>query len=179
MARTKNIFIYIVIVMLIGVAVWFFMNKAKSVSKDSNLSSITDETLTPVPSSSLEEPKKEMEWIKLENGLQYQDVVVGSGKEATSGDMVAAHYLGTLTDGTKFDSSYDRGQPFAFILGGGMVIKGWDVGIVGMKVGGKRKLIIPPSLGYGERGAGGVIPPNATLMFDVELMAAQTPGQGQ
>ncbi|OGN00026.1 MAG: peptidylprolyl isomerase [Candidatus Yanofskybacteria bacterium RIFCSPHIGHO2_02_FULL_41_29] len=114
-------------------------------------------------------------WIKLDNGLEYQDIVVGSGKEAQLGDIVAAHYSGTLVNGQKFDSSYDREEPFAFILGGGMVIKGWDIGVAGMKVGGKRKLIIPSDLGYGERGAGGAIPPNATLLFDIELVAVQTP----
>jgi FKBP-type peptidyl-prolyl cis-trans isomerase len=118
---------------------------------------------------------KEEQWIKLSSGLQILDVVIGPGREAKDGDVVSAHYSGTLKDGTKFDSSYERGQPFSFILGNGMVIKGWDLGLVGMKVGGKRKLIIPPDLGYGERGAGGVIQPNTTLYFDIELMDVQTP----
>ena len=101
---------------------------------------------------------------------QVEDFVVGDGPEAKSGDTVSVHYTGTLTDGTKFDSSVDRGQPFSFPLGKGRVIKGWDVGVAGMKVGGKRKLIIPPAEGYGAQGAGGVIPPNATLVFEVELL---------
>lgn len=102
--------------------------------------------------------------------LQIEDIVVGDGEEATAGNTVTVHYTGWLTNGTKFDSSVDRGRPFQFPLGGGRVIAGWDQGVAGMKVGGKRKLTIPPELGYGARGAGGVIPPNATLVFEVELL---------
>lgn len=104
-------------------------------------------------------------------GLQTTDTVVGSGPEATSGKVLTVHYSGFLQNGTKFDSSLDRGQPFRFRLGEGMVIRGWDEGMVGMKVGGKRKLVIPPAMGYGERGAGAAIPPNSTLVFEVELLA--------
>ena len=107
---------------------------------------------------------------KLASGLQYDDLVVGSGKMAEAGMNVSVHYTGWLTDGTKFDSSVDRGQPFVFQLGSGQVIKGWDEGVKGMRIGGKRKLTIPPDMGYGDRGAGGVIPPGATLVFDVELL---------
>ena len=102
--------------------------------------------------------------------LQIEELKVGEGVEATSGQKVDVHYTGWLTNGTKFDSSVDRGQPFSFQLGAGMVISGWDKGVAGMKVGGKRKLTIPPDLGYGAHGAGGVIPPNATLVFEVELL---------
>ncbi|MCE9628005.1 MAG: FKBP-type peptidyl-prolyl cis-trans isomerase [Candidatus Eisenbacteria bacterium] len=107
---------------------------------------------------------------KLASGLQYEDMVVGSGKMADPGMNVSVHYTGWLTDGTKFDSSVDRGQPFQFQLGAGQVIRGWDEGVKGMRIGGKRKLTIPPDMGYGANGTGGVIPPNATLVFDVELL---------
>ncbi len=107
-------------------------------------------------------------------GLSYQDIVVGEGDEAVAGKTVAVHYTGWLKDGTKFDSSVDRGTPFEFPLGAGRVIKGWDEGVAGMKVGGKRIMLIPPELGYGERGAGGgVIPANAVLKFEVELLAVK------
>lgn len=102
--------------------------------------------------------------------LRIVDVQEGTGEAAVPGKSVSVHYTGTLFNGTKFDSSLDRGQPFVFGLGAGQVIQGWDMGLQGMKVGGKRKLIIPPHLGYGAQGAGGVIPPNAVLVFDVELL---------
>ncbi|MGA1561379.1 MAG: FKBP-type peptidyl-prolyl cis-trans isomerase [Gammaproteobacteria bacterium] len=111
-----------------------------------------------------------MSEVTTESGLKYEDLVQGDGAEATAGKRVSVHYTGWLTDGSKFDSSVDRNSPFQFSLGAGMVIRGWDEGVQGMKIGGKRKLTIPPELGYGERGAGGVIPPNATLVFDVELL---------
>ena len=107
------------------------------------------------------------------DGLQYTDDQVGTGTEATSGKTVSVHYTAWLLDGTKFDSSRDRGQPFQFPLGAGRVIKGWDEGVAGMKVGGKRQLVIPPALGYGDRGAGNAIPPGATLIFEVELIEIQ------
>lgn len=102
--------------------------------------------------------------------LKIEELKAGTGAEAKPGQPVSVHYTGWLTDGKKFDSSLDRGQPFKFQLGAGQVIPGWDKGVAGMKVGGKRKLTIPPQMGYGERGAGGVIPPNATLVFEVELL---------
>ena len=104
------------------------------------------------------------------DGLKFTDDQLGTGTEAQKGKTVSVHYTGWLLDGTKFDSSRDRNQPFSFPLGQGQVIKGWDEGVAGMKVGGKRTLVIPPDLGYGARGAGGVIPPNATLKFEVELL---------
>ncbi|WP_424103730.1 FKBP-type peptidyl-prolyl cis-trans isomerase, partial [Moorena producens] len=108
--------------------------------------------------------------VTTDSGLQYIDVVEGKGASPERGQTVVVHYTGTLKDGTKFDSSRDRNSPFSFRIGIGQVIKGWDEGVGSMKVGGRRKLIIPPDLGYGARGAGGVIPPNATLNFDVELL---------
>jgi peptidylprolyl isomerase len=115
--------------------------------------------------------------IEMPNGLKYTDNETGSGAEATAGHKVSVHYTGWLSNngakGKKFDSSVDRGQPFQFTLGAHQVIAGWDEGVAGMKVGGKRTLIIPPELGYGARGAGGAIPPNATLIFDVELLGVQ------
>jgi FKBP-type peptidyl-prolyl cis-trans isomerase len=108
--------------------------------------------------------------IKTASGLQIEELVVGTGAAAASGQKVSVHYTGWLTNGTKFDSSKDRNEAFVFGLGRGQVIRGWDEGVQGMKVGGKRKLTIPPELGYGSRGAGGVIPPNATLVFEVELL---------
>lgn len=108
--------------------------------------------------------------ITTSSGLQYEDTVVGTGVEAVAGKTVEVHYTGTLTNGTKFDSSHDRNKPFSFRLGAGQVIKGWDEGVAGMKIGGKRKLVIPANLAYGNRAVGGVIPANATLEFVVELL---------
>ena len=105
------------------------------------------------------------------SGLIIEELTLGDGETAISGQQVTVHYTGWLTDGTKFDSSKDRDDPFEFGLGAGQVIRGWDEGVQGMKIGGSRKLTIPPALGYGARGAGGVIPPNATLVFEVELLA--------
>ena len=107
------------------------------------------------------------------SGLQYEDQVAGTGAEAKAGNTVDVHYTGTLKDGKKFDSSVDRGRPFSFKLGAGQVIKGWDEGVAGMKVGGKRKLVIPSGLAYGKRGSGAVIPPDAELTFVVELLGVK------
>jgi len=117
--------------------------------------------------------RKRVKMEKTASGLQYEDVVVGQGAAPKAGQTVVVHYTGWLLDGTKFDSSRDRGQSFKFVLGQGQVIKGWDEGLSTMKVGGRRTLIIPPDLAYGARGAGGVIPPNATLKFDVELLGIE------
>ncbi len=114
--------------------------------------------------------QKEEDVMNQVTELLIEDLVVGEGKEATAGAMVSVHYTGTLTNGTKFDSSVDRGIPFEFNLGAGNVIAGWDQGVAGMKIGGKRKLTIPPNLAYGDRGAGSLIPPNSTLIFEVELL---------
>jgi FKBP-type peptidyl-prolyl cis-trans isomerase FkpA len=124
----------------------------------------------PVPG---ETPPPGTKLHKLPSGLVYQDLVIGNGRMADPGLNVLVHYTGWLTDGTKFDSSRDRGQPYPFVLGTGTVIAGWEEGIKGMRVGGRRKLTIPPDLGYGARGSQGVIPPNATLIFDVELVGVK------
>src|ERR1019366_10045742 len=145
-------------VLLIGVAFYVTACAKKEAQNETN----TGATTTAGPAV-----------ITTASGLQYQVLNPGTGAVATAGHMVSVHYTGWLTDGKKFDSSVDRGQPFQFSLGAGQVIKGWDEGVAGMKVGEKRKLTIPPDLGYGERGAGGVIPPNATLVFDVELLGVQ------
>jgi FKBP-type peptidyl-prolyl cis-trans isomerase FkpA len=113
---------------------------------------------------------------KTASGLSIEDLVLGEGAAAASGHSVTVHYTGWLASGSKFDSSKDRNKPFVFNLGAGQVIRGWDEGVQGMLVGGKRKLTIPPELGYGPRGAGGLIPPNATLVFEVELLSIGIPG---
>ena len=150
-------------ILLIGLGVLivfgiFLIASGKGDNKNTNLP-------TPTPSATITETS--MEELKIE------ELVVGSGAEAVSGKKITVNYSGTLTDGTKFDSSYDRGVPFSFNLGAGEVIEGWDKGFSGMKVGGKRKLTIPASLGYGSAGAGSVIPPNATLVFEVELLKVE------
>lgn len=121
--------------------------------------------LNPLSGKAAEEAK-----VTTPSGLQFVDLTLGSGREAHAGETAIVHYTGTLTDGTKFDSSKDRNSPFSFRLGAGRVIKGWDEGVEGMKIGGIRKLVIPPQLGYGSRGAGSAVPPNATLIFEVELL---------
>jgi peptidylprolyl isomerase len=122
----------------------------------------------PTPSKPMSDEDNKV--VTTPSGLKYEVIKAGDGATPKTGQTVVVHYTGTLEDGTKFDSSRDRGQPFSFKLGVGQVIKGWDEGLSTMKVGDRRKLIIPPELGYGARGAGGVIPPNATLIFDVELL---------
>ncbi len=126
-----------------------------------------------VASGTTNTPLKAHKTMTTESGLVYEDITTGTGATAQAGQMVSVHYTGWLTNGTKFDSSKDRNQPFSFQLGAGQVIRGWDEGVAGMQVGGVRKLTIPPQLGYGARGAGGVIPPNATLIFEVELLGVK------
>lgn len=130
----------------------------------------------PLPGSLLKQPAAQQPkggTIATNSGLQYQDLLVGGGPVARYGQTVTVHYTGWLPDGTKFDSSVDKGQPFQFVLGAQEVIRGWDEGVSTMRVGGRRRLIVPPHLGYGDRGAGGVIPPGATLIFEVQLLGAQ------
>ena len=135
------------------------------------VASVVMAALLAVPAFAAPEAKKPAgKTVTTASGLKYIDVVVGKGASPTVGKMVKVHYTGTLENGKKFDSSVDRNEPFSFVIGVGQVIPGWDEGVKTMKVGGKRKLIIPAKLGYGSRGAGGVIPPNANLLFDVELL---------
>ncbi|MBI3873170.1 MAG: FKBP-type peptidyl-prolyl cis-trans isomerase [candidate division Zixibacteria bacterium] len=123
-------------------------------------------------------PKVAGDTVRTPSGLKYIEMTVGTGAVPKTGQIVNAHYTGWLTNGTKFDSSRDRNQPFSFPIGQGHVIKGWDEALASMKVGERRLLVIPPALGYGDRGAGGVIPPGATLIFDVELLGVQDPAAG-
>ncbi len=149
---------------------------AKSPQFDQAIASASDLTLdeTDTPSedaSMTEAAEPNSNEVITASGLRYEDEVVGTGASPNKGQLVTVHYTGYLTDGTKFDSSRDRNRPFQFNIGQRRVIAGWDEGVMSMRVGGKRKLTIPPELGYGARGAGGVIPPNATLIFDVELLS--------
>lgn len=171
---SKNIvpLLIVLTVVLVGIfGIFLLSNQKDQDAIDINLNP------TPLPTSAIisDTPKQPLTEEEMNNfqttesGLKFQDEVVGTGAEAKSGSTVTVNYLGTLTDGTKFDSSYDRNTPFSTQIGVGAVIKGWDEGIVGMKVGGKRKLVIPPSLGYGEQDLG-TIPPNSTLVFEVELL---------
>jgi FKBP-type peptidyl-prolyl cis-trans isomerase len=155
--RNQRIAIIVVALLVIAAVVYFaFLRGSPSSSSPTSSPSASSQGM-----------------VTTASGLQYEDLVVGTGPEAKSGDAVSVNYTGWLEDGTKFDSSIDRGVPFEFTIGAGMVIKGWDEGVAGMRVGGKRKLIIPPDLGYGASGAGDVIPPNATLIFEVDLLEIQ------
>ena len=156
-------YISIVLILVISVILFVFVGKG---GKKENIP-----YLTPIPSATIDTQSKET--TVETNELKIEDLVVGEGKEATPGAKITVNYLGTLVNGTKFDSSYDKGIPFTFNLGAGEVIQGWDMGFSGMKVGGKRRLTIPPSLGYGERGAPPVIGANATLIFEVELLKVE------
>jgi peptidylprolyl isomerase len=139
----------------------------------SSQSSQTTVAPTSQPASTMTTKPEEADFKTTVSGLKYRDMVVGNGSSPASGQTVTVDYTGTLTDGKKFDSSRDRGQPFEFRIGVGQVIKGWDEGVGTMKVGGRRELVIPPELAYGSRAVGGVIPANATLMFDVELLSVK------
>ena len=165
----KNIIIIMVIV-CVALAVWLFSRENEQSIVETSPSPTP--TLTPTASPIIQESFGAV--VTLAGGLKIQDIVVGTGDEATNSKLLSVHYVGTLENGKKFDSSIDRGQPFSFVIGSGQVIQGWEKGVLGMKVGGKRKLIIPASLGYGARGAGNMIPPNATLIFEVQLLAVNS-----
>lgn len=153
MSKNKNLAILLTIAAVITVATVVFI-----------FSESTSQTAS----------QNQMKNITLPDSLQITDEVVGAGTEASAGNVVTVNYIGVLANGTKFDSSYDRNQPFSFLLGAGQVIKGWDEGVAGMRVGGKRKLVIPPALAYGDQNVGnGLIPPNSTLVFEVDLLNVQ------
>jgi FKBP-type peptidyl-prolyl cis-trans isomerase len=157
------------LVLLLPLALGFAGCSAGSKSKN-NATPPPNKEINPVEAARTLGTKTENPIIKTASGLQYIEVKEGTGVAAQAGDTVAVHYTGWLVNGKKFDSSLDRGEPFEFPLGGHRVIQGWDEGVAGMKVTGIRKLIIPADLGYGARGAGGAIPPNATLIFEVQLL---------
>lgn len=163
---TKSIFIFTILVVFVAISIWFVIQKTREVGQNTEVLAPTA-TPTSTPASEADEP------VRYDNGLVVQNIVVGSGKTAENGDTLAAHYVGALENGTVFDNSYNRGQSIQFVLGSGQLIKGWELGLVGMKEGGKRRLIVPAELGYGARGAGNVIPPNATLLFEIELVSVQ------
>jgi FKBP-type peptidyl-prolyl cis-trans isomerase len=170
---SKRLFLLVVVVLALFAAVGLggCGTQAESPSRGKTPSEAKSSAQPSQPRASQEStpPASKVDAVKVV-GLVASDEVAGEGPSAKRGDRVTVHYTGWLLDGTKFDSSRDRNQPFSFSLGAGKVIRGWDQGVVGMKVGGKRKLTIPPDLGYGAQGAGGVIPPNATLEFEVELL---------
>jgi len=153
MENNKKDLVSLVLILVVIVAVFYILMKPKDLNAPLDNNTTTNE-----------QDNQIMENLKIET------IQEGAGEGAKNGDNVTVHYTGTLIDGTKFDSSVDRGQPFTFNLGSGQVIQGWEQGILGMKVGEKRKLTIPSEMGYGERGAGNIIPPNATLIFDVEMI---------
>ncbi|MFM2428939.1 MAG: hypothetical protein RLZZ511_152 [Cyanobacteriota bacterium] len=146
---------------------------AKMTPKGTMIAAAPTTTIAAAPTTPPTTEKKMSEIVSTPSGLKYEVITAGTGATPQAGQTVVVHYTGTLEDGSKFDSSRDRNQPFKFRLGAGQVIKGWDEGLAMMKVGDRRNLILPPELGYGSRGAGGVIPPNATLNFDVELLGIE------
>lgn len=163
--QNKYILVLSFLILFAGIAgIYLLVRPQKSNPQEVYTFSTPSATMTP------SEPATASGDIKMQDKLIIEDQVAGTGEEATPGHKVTVNYTGTLTNGAKFDSSYDRNQPFSFNLGAGEVIPGWDQGVAGMKVGGKRKLTIPPSLAYGASGVPGAIPPNSTLIFIVELL---------
>ncbi len=176
--NTKTIFAFTLIIIFVGVAVFVFYRKSNNIGDTSKIGLNPTASVTPLPTPTPTAPTtpKTNKIIKMDNGLQIQDLKIGTGPEAKAGDAISVNYIGALENGTVFDASAKHGGPATFQIGVGQLIKGWDIGIPGMKVGGKRKLIVPPSLGYGSQNVGnGLIPPNSTLVFEVELMSVQSP----
>ncbi|HWH16016.1 MAG TPA: FKBP-type peptidyl-prolyl cis-trans isomerase [Candidatus Paceibacterota bacterium] len=163
----------IAVALALAVALGFFAFGTPILSSLGGMENAAVETVATTTSSELPMDLSIAPGESLPTDLVITDVVVGSGPEATPGQMVTVHYVGALPDGTVFDASTNRGEPFTFQLGAGQVIRGWDEGVAGMKVGGKRRLVIPPDMAYGNQAVGGVIPANATLLFEVELLAVQ------
>lgn len=171
--KSKLVSAIVVIVVILAFAlglVYLFTRNKNLVSGEATNQSPVAQSLSEAQNTNAAQTATNMPQASNTNGLKIEDEKVGTGTEAVAGKSVTVNYVGTLLDGTKFDSSYDRNQPFTFNLGAGEVIKGWDQGVAGMKIGGKRKLTIPADLGYGAAGAPPVIPPNATLVFEVELL---------
>ncbi len=169
--NTKTVFAFTLIIILFGIAAFVFYKKGSNSAQEANVGLDLQATSTPSPTAATENTMTTMD-----NGLKIQDLKVGTGPEAKAGDTISVNYIGSLENGTVFDASANHGGPATFQIGVGQLIKGWDIGIPGMKVGGKRKLVVPPSLGYGSQNIGnGAIPPNSTLVFEVELMAVQAP----
>jgi FKBP-type peptidyl-prolyl cis-trans isomerase len=167
----KALITFGIVVLLVIIAGKFFLRPVQTVpqaTEEPLQMESSEDIILSSPSAEMVQGEEILEGQVTE--LKIEDITVGTGAEAVAGKKAIVHYTGYLTNGTVFDSSVNRGQPFGFNLGAGEVIKGWDEGVTGMKVGGKRKLTIPPDMAYGEAGAGGVIPPNATLVFDVELV---------
>ena len=161
----------ILLLLLVSLAVWYFIDMRKAQDNTADQGS-SGESFFPADDQLTEAGKVSQDHAQ--QGLYSAvDLVIGGGKRAENGNKVVVNYVGNLLDGTEFDNSYKRGEPFSFTLGAGQVIKGWDRGVLGMSEGGKRRLTIPPELGYGERGAGDLIPPNAMLIFEVELLSVE------
>lgn len=170
--NTKNILALTLVVILFGAGAFIFYKKidGMDVSRNDSLSPSGSVMPSPTPTPA----PKTNNIIQMDNGLTIEDLKVGTGREAKAGDTITVNYVGALENGTVFDASSKHGGPVTFQIGVGQLIKGWDIGIPGMKVGGKRKLVVPPSLGYGSQNIGnGLIPPNSTLVFEVELLAVQ------
>lgn len=171
MITRRNITLVVFILIFVIGFVYYLSSKSNDTQKMDDITAQAPSTPTPSPQVATESSQSSGTSSKtLDGGLVVEDLIVGNGDEVKTGDTVSMHYRGTLENGEKFDSSYDRNMPFETMIGVGQVIKGWDKGVPGMKIGGKRKLTIPGDLAYGPRGVPGTIPPNATLIFEVELL---------